>query len=74
MSDSKEVSAPSEVRIETAVQQPNWPSTEVVKNSNADETMGIGISRFYIISLSGLLRLLIIVIPFWHIHSKQTTH
>jgi hypothetical protein len=61
MSDSKEISAPSEVRIETAAQQPNWPTTEVVKHSNADETMGIGISRSYLISISGLLRLLIIV-------------
>ena len=61
MSNSKEVSAPSEVRIETAAQWSNWPSTEVVKHSNADETMGIGISKSYLKSLSGILRILIIV-------------
>jgi DNA polymerase elongation subunit (family B) len=61
MSDSKEISAPSEVRIETAAQQPNWPTTEVVKHSNADEINGIGISKSYLKSLSGILRILIIV-------------
>ncbi len=61
MSTSIEVSAPSEVRIETAAQQSNWPSTEVVIQSNADETNGIGISKSYLKSLSGILRILIIV-------------
>ena len=61
MSASKEVSAPSGVRIETAAQQSNWPSTEVVKHSNADETNRIGISKSYLKSLSGILRILIIV-------------
>jgi hypothetical protein len=61
MSTSKEVSAPSEVRIEYAAQQSNWPSTEVVNQSNADETNRIGISKSYLKSESGIQRILIIV-------------
>ena len=62
MSDSQEKSVPSDVPIESAAQQqPSSAPAKIVKHSNADGTMEIGISKSYIISLSGLLRLLIIV-------------
>ena len=61
MSDSQEKNFPSDVIIESAAQQPISSPTQIVKNSNADETMGIGISKSYLKSLSGILRLFIIV-------------
>jgi len=62
MSDSQEKSVPSDVPVESAAQQqPSSAPAKIEKHSNADETNGIGISKSYLKSLSGILRILIIV-------------